>query len=567
MELQTSPASCVIAVKKFKRDRDQADRTSHWENEVRVLEKMKCLGHDHIVRFLTAFRHGEGEGQSLDHYICFEWASGGNLADLWDEDPQPRLSGPLIRSVVQQLRGLAQALNAIHYFRGPDGETTEASFIHGDIKPKNILWFRDGGEIGTLKLADWGEATVYGADGDKANTATRHNTTGKLGTRRYEPPEVETGLNIDDSGITKIGRSRLYDTWSFGCFSLEFIIWLLHGTEGLKKFRHDSVGDYGLADSFYEINHERRAKVHGVVTYWIDHLEKDALCKYESSALGDLLDIVRNGLLVVKLPQGGGGSRTQVKTYPRFILQGQDKSEDERTKHISHETVTVEYVSVADGMPTIVITNAPSSLVHQNDAPLSVAALERFRAVELVENLDRVCQKNQSDQYWFQAAPRCPMPPKYRNRTSLVKIPRQVRGNYDCPDLDPEDWQFRLDNEFAVKIFEQLVASDVLPPASPAHVTDHLCDKCRDFQGDVWSPFFSMTYETELLYQNTASRSCDLCALLSRVCQDNASATHSSVGFERRNSTIRMTNVRLPVLSLFCDYSKLLSKVDRIRRL
>ena len=572
MKPQSSPVSRVIAVKKFRKDRNQEHRTSHWENEVRVLEKIKYLGHDHIVRFLTAFRHGEG--RSLDHYICFEWAGGGNLFDLWNEDPQPRLSASLIRAAIQQMDGLAQALKAIHYFKGSNLTTTEASLIHGDIKPKNILWFRDGGEIGTLKLGDWGEARLYGDDDSGgATTATRNNNRSGYGTRRYEPPEVETGLDIGGSGCIKNGRSRLYDTWSFGCLTLEFIIWLLHGMQGLENFHHANVGDYGLSDSFYEINHERIAKVHGVVSHWMEHLGKDALCQYESSGLGDLLDIVRNGLLVVKLPQGGGSTETQIKSYSRFMLRDDQIAKGKSSGAIVHETVTVKRAPVPADAPSIIIigpvqdagaTSAGHScgdedrLAHRNNVPaVSEPDLERFRAIELVENLDRLRQRAHSDSYWFKDLPRCPMPPKFRGRASLSKIPVRVRGNYEYPDLDPENWQIRPDNDFAASIFERLVNSDVLSSPSTTQVTSHLCDKCHEFEREIWSPFFSMTYETKILYQNAASHTCDLCALLSQVCQDNDCATHSSVKFERRNSTVRMSNIRLPVLSLFRNYGEL----------
>ncbi|KAF2828919.1 hypothetical protein CC86DRAFT_347492 [Ophiobolus disseminans] len=571
---QTLPFSRIIAVKEFRNDRE--DKTSQWENEVRVLEKMNTLHHNHIVRFVTAFRHGEGP--DLDHFICFEWADGGNLADMWDGDPQPRLSASLIRAVIQQLHGLAQALSAIHYFKGPSGEGSEESFIHGDIKPKNILWIKDGGEIGTLKLADWGEARMYGANKTHgANTATRHNTTGKYGTRRYEPPEVETGVVIDELGGTKRVRSRLYDTWSFGCFSLEFIIWLLHGMNGLRSFRRDNVGDYGLSDSFYEVNHGRRAKVHGVVSHWMDHLEKDAICQTRTSALGDLLDIVRNGLLVVKLPQGGGSIHAQVKTYPRLILQDFEKPKGTESETKAHGLFTTACSSV-DGddagvktVPLIVIDRSAlneegipvgydggneSLLAHQDNVALSAVDIERFRAIELVNNLNRVAQMEQSDSYWFQDLPRCPIPPNFRERASQVssKIPSQVRGNYQYPDLDPEDWRTSVDNEFAAKTFERLANGLQSSPSRPPKVTEHLCERCQDFRKNLWSPFFSITYGTHLLSHNAVFRSCDLCTLLWQVCQDNASTRHSSVRFERRESTVKISDGRHPVLSLFRDY-------------
>jgi serine/threonine protein kinase len=562
-------------VKEFRRDRKANVR--QWENEVRILEKTNTLRHDHIVRFVTAFRYGEEP--NLKHCICFEWASGGNLTDLWYGDLQPRLSTSLIRAVVQQLLGLAQALNAIHYFQGSTDE--QESFIHGDIKPSNILWFRDGGPIGTLKLADWGQAKVYSHyDSDSAditrirhNTATRNNTTGNLGTRRYEPPEVETGLSINEDGSTKNVRSRLYDTWSFGCFSLEFIIWLLHGIKGLDSFRGDKVGDYGLSDSFYEINHAKLAKVHAVVEHWMDHLGKDAICRSETSALGDLLDIVRYGLLVVKLPQGGGSVNTRIRTLSRFVTHETKKTSGKAAN--SHLEVSDTFPSDRENldntdfrssgiidMPKRVVN---TSLVGQESSNEDTKSTERFRAVELVSNLERVAQAEESDCYWYQDLPRSPIPPSFRQRSAELshKIPLDMRGNYENPHFDPEEWLVGLDNDFAAKTFETLANAKRLSHERPSTVTEHLCEKCRDFQKDLWSPFLKITYSTQLLSRNAELQSCDLCVLLWQVCLNTASDKHGSVRFERRGSTIRLSHRRYPVLSLFQDYGT--SALERVR--
>lgn len=561
-------------MKEFKKDKKGG--ASQWEKEIRILEKVNILRHNNIVRFVTAFRHGEGS--DLDHFICFEWADGGNLADLWEEDPQPILSVSLIQDVIRQLLGLAQALEATHYFKGPAIEGPEESFIHGDLKPRNILRFRDGGRIGTLKLADWGEARKYGVNtAYGTNTATRHNTTGVYGTRRYEPPEVETGLIIDDAEGTKTVRSRLYDTWSFGCFSLEFIIWLLHGMEGLKSFRSDSVGDYGLSDSFYEVNHERLARVHGVVNHWMDHLEREAICRIGTSALGDLLDIVRHGLIVIKLPRGGGSIDTKVKTLSRFVSENSELPAETKDNVILSRPVAVPHPTILletpdDGThPSICVdeselvgplmisdhdcSDGSLDLNHTNIVS-STDDVERFRTIELVHNLRRMTQVKDVDGYWFQDLPRSPIPPTFREKAYRVtrKLPARVRGNYQFPDLDPEDWRLGLDNEFATKTFERL--SDTLhwSPSQLLKVTKSLCQNCQDFQAEIWSPLFNITYSTEWLSERAASKSCDLCVLLWQVCQDNASTRHASVRFERRESTLRISDRRFPVLSLFRDH-------------
>ncbi|KAK3901384.1 kinase-like domain-containing protein [Staphylotrichum tortipilum] len=183
------PVPCeFVAVKTMQRANGGAATQAaviRWEQEVSILQRINCLRQDHFVRFYTAFQHGCRA--SGDYYIMFEWADGGNLLNLWrtDEPLTPRL----VEAVVTQLRELAEALCEVHYpGEGP-------AVRHGDLKPANILWFRgkgNGDKVGTLKIGDWGFANQLVLD-----TELRHNRTlTEHGTRRYEPPEEETGLGV-----------------------------------------------------------------------------------------------------------------------------------------------------------------------------------------------------------------------------------------------------------------------------------------------------------------------------------------------------------------------------------
>lgn len=269
---------------------------------------MNELDQAHIVRFITAFQRGEAE--DLEDYVVFEWADGGNLSDFWKGHPREELSAPLIQWVIGQLHGLAQALRAAHFL------DNGFSFRHGDLKPANILWFRGGSGYGTLKIGDWGEAKLQ-----EQVTALRHNTTAGSGTVRYEPPE--TGLQSKLPEGSRHVRSRLYDIWGFGCITLEFMIWLLYGHEELRRF-NDSFGRYGNSDRFYEFCDDpgniAEAKVHGEVTRWMDHMEnRHLLCRPTETALGDLLQLVRTGLLVVSVPKGSDSGYNAGRDVPNGV--------------------------------------------------------------------------------------------------------------------------------------------------------------------------------------------------------------------------------------------------------
>lgn len=181
----------------------------------------------------------------------FPWADGDSLRDFWNTTPRPVTNAGTIMQAIDQLRGLADALATLHNFRGTQSADTDVhrdipviiqpagdaedeednmdeymsteSIRHGDLKPENILRFIDSSSgLGMFKIGDMGLAKRH-----VAATVERRGTSMRYGTRRYEPPET---------GSTLEGRSRLYDLWSMGCITFEFMVWVLYGNDALVKF-------------------------------------------------------------------------------------------------------------------------------------------------------------------------------------------------------------------------------------------------------------------------------------------------------------------------------------------
>ncbi|KAH9208072.1 kinase-like domain-containing protein, partial [Leptodontidium sp. 2 PMI_412] len=261
------------------------------------------LPHPNIIEFIVAITRGD------DRYLLFRWADGGNLQEFWQANTNPHLSVPLVRDVVKQLRGLADALEKLHGYGGGDG-----SYRHGDLKPENILHVRTRAvakgldsdlDVGILKIADMGLAKHH-----TVLTELRPPTSMKYSTYRYEPPEI-----VLDSSTKSGGRSRRQDIWSFGCVTLEFIIWLLYGTWSLNEFnKMYVVNEMDQQCPYFEVEgkgENKRAKVHPAVSETMDLLSRDQECKVgQDSAIKDLLRIVRTKLLVVNL-KAGAGSRAK----------------------------------------------------------------------------------------------------------------------------------------------------------------------------------------------------------------------------------------------------------------
>lgn len=237
----------------------------------------------------------------------FAWAEGGNLQEYWKKSAKRSPDARSIQQMVEQLRGLADALDALHNCKSSDrnllvvpqsGKSDkDESIRHGDLKPENILRFTLGSdrrvrnteeELGNLKIADMGLAKQH-----IVATQLRTNTSQRYGTIRYEAPEAITETK---------GRSRLYDVWSLGCITLEFIIWALHGYTVLEEFYTQVEVGRKQTCQYFELNESRTgAEVHHTVVEWMQRIQlSDPECS-QDTAIRELLDIVRNRLLVVSL--------------------------------------------------------------------------------------------------------------------------------------------------------------------------------------------------------------------------------------------------------------------------
>ena len=298
------------------------------------------------------------------HYIMFEWANGGSLRHLWDRtsDVHLHLDRKRIQEFLEQLEGLAGALQKLHgtnsqtatglaeanmknsallssghrssnsrfnvtsagmphlhslkanSANGVSSDTTHMPVImvpdedrdgdvkhwrHGDIKPENILVFKNSSWLGNLKIADLGLAKQH-----QFATEFRHQVTStKHTTLHYEAPEAITNM--------KEPRSRRYDVWSMGCIILESIIWLLYGSRGLNEFYRESsrLKDHSRQTLYFtarsqptEGSAELIANVSDIASHWIrEMLENDPECQ-RYTALCQLLELVRDRLLVVPIP-------------------------------------------------------------------------------------------------------------------------------------------------------------------------------------------------------------------------------------------------------------------------
>ncbi|KAH8648290.1 kinase-like domain-containing protein [Tricladium varicosporioides] len=300
------------------------DNEEEYEKERSILEKLGPYNHRHLIKLLSTYR------LKKQYSFIFPCAQA-NLRNFWEMRKQPTFDKVTLLWSITQMYGLASALELIHNFKTtidlkpPGGVLLDDNLKikvkkgeekfgrHGDIKPENILWFKEAWEneearkskevdmMGILKITDLGLGRFHGRE-------SRSNVDPKTvnATPTYEPPECKLEKPV----------SRAYDIWSMACLYLEFVTWLLEGPEAIHDFA-DARGQRREAlltiddriytivrdpiindDNFFTIlrdeNNARSAVIREAVVEWVERLHTHRNC---SKAIHELLDLTMNHLL------------------------------------------------------------------------------------------------------------------------------------------------------------------------------------------------------------------------------------------------------------------------------
>lgn len=181
---------------------------------------------------------------------------------------------------------------------------------HGDIKPENILRFNgkdsEGKELwlGMLKIADLGRAM-------QRKGVTEQQTNAEIDLWRSEAHEAPD-IYLDPTA----SMSRLYDSWSMGTVIFNMVVWMLYGHQELHNFTN-TTARLERQGSPYWTRHGRSAEVSEMANIWMSHiLREDVECNRQlGTAMGDLMKLVKDELLVVRLPPLN--ARNNVSAVPK----------------------------------------------------------------------------------------------------------------------------------------------------------------------------------------------------------------------------------------------------------
>ncbi|SPO05435.1 uncharacterized protein DNG_08122 [Cephalotrichum gorgonifer] len=251
--------------------------------------------HPSLIRLLASY---ERKGY---YYLIFPWADG-NLLDFWKENSQPAQPNQhpeVILWFSKQCLTLMEGLNAIHnagsfFADSPPPQGIKAHGRHGDLKPHNILWFKEDVEgetsLGNFKYCDFGVTAFHSTESMQES----HDKYAR--TLTYMAPESKMKYKIEPS----------YDIFSLGCILLEFVTWYLGGWEVVENFTncrlHNDEDNYYESvriDSFYNFfpsntHTNSKASLKPDVKKQFDDLRSHPLCV---DYLVDLLNLIQDRMI------------------------------------------------------------------------------------------------------------------------------------------------------------------------------------------------------------------------------------------------------------------------------
>lgn len=331
----------------------------------------------------------------------------------------------------------------------------------------------------------------------------------KSKTWRYEPPE---------SPQENSAWSQRYDIWSIGCILLEFIVWLLHGPKGLDDFNKKIVNAFGKECQYFEMerkNGKTSFKVHPAVIDAMESLSQHRECESGKTALGDLLGVVRERLLVISLASSTFGEGNALDDCTG--TQKQTRADASILKMALANIINRGNMEQAYWLKSETSGDVPS--VHMTTTTTTVASTVNDRSFGAAE--EQVTSNSSS---------------------ALVSTDRL---------RDDKKWKYSVDNTFASKVVNN-IGTSLLHPEDTG--SSKLCAKCQ--QLEFWAPHFSIVDNWIELEANL--RDCDFCRWRWELCRHLNREAVPVVRFDRDQSMLRLNEEYPPVLSLRRSPGKLI---------
>ena len=154
--------------------------------------------------------------------------------------------------LLQQMRGLAKALDHMHNHIAPDPEQQNQNRgqrnasehrkklgCHHDLNPSNVLVFS---QENVLKISDFGLTRIVNKKSRTAANTKSPRTPPLYGDWEYQAPERDAESDV----------SRPSDIWSLGCIYLVLLLWFFGHEKNIEGFQLDRHEQGVNAKRFWE---------------------------------------------------------------------------------------------------------------------------------------------------------------------------------------------------------------------------------------------------------------------------------------------------------------------------
>ncbi|KAI1326039.1 hypothetical protein F5Y16DRAFT_248365 [Xylariaceae sp. FL0255] len=559
-----------------------------WELEARALNMANRIDDEHMVKCLAIIRKGKRR------FFMFPWADGGSLQNFWERHPQPRLTRELVRDVLQQLKGLAGALNQLHNYAPENQAPDQGLSLH---------------KAPTVNLDD---KTVTSVPEVKVNGQTIRPTVVNKTPHMLEKEEnaqseadltTDKTVNVPDmevNGQPVIITENGHQSIRHGDLKPENILQFLSDEElesTAVEIGHLKIADLGLAKrhvvatqlrdkatstrygtALYEApevakvqKNKGRSRLYDIWSMGCIMFEFLVWMLYGNEAVNELHRQLRNSQKAQYYEVAGG--KTQVhRVVQRWFTHMESNDPGcspnsaigELLKLIKSKVLIVELPNPSTDSSSDTESHVPARVNSQQLLAGLTSIQERFvrstysSDLYLPEYAPRDNIKYPVDGYMAsKASPsslevpaagslglakKSNLPVRHASQTG--KSIKTAKADYTTPPF--EDWEYPVDNTFARKVVGTL-GHDALQPKSPQSIT--LCDDCK--VRDFWQPGFSIEMSlTDLQRQSTV---CSFCAMLWSAHRRRSGFQRlPKVRFERVSSNLRLEGAdsTLPALSI-----------------
>jgi serine/threonine protein kinase len=187
-----------VAIKRLHRCiADQPEGLARFERELRITNQL----HGEHVIFIRNFDRDPARDE---WFSVMEYANGGSLEDkLATEAPLP------ITEAIQLTITLCQALAHVHQF----------PYVHGDLKPSNVLFHATPNQELILKLSDFGSAFQP----VQAGVVSLPSGLKAARTKLYVSPELLDASDPEDTEALKVDVDQRADIYAIGVILYEML--------------------------------------------------------------------------------------------------------------------------------------------------------------------------------------------------------------------------------------------------------------------------------------------------------------------------------------------------------